>query len=393
MRASLWQTSDLPTVVIVLGTRPEAVKLAPVVRCLESSPDLRSVIVSTGQHRDMLDQMLAALNLKVDIELGVMKDHQSLPALTSRLIARVAEALDEVRPDAVVVQGDTTSAFTGALAAFYARVPVGHVEAGLRSGSLDNPFPEELNRRLISQMARWNFAPTVRAASDLRNEGVPEDRILVTGNTVVDNLLWVLRSGRVGCSPFVSSGRHVLVTLHRRETQGPAMTRLVEVLTCLVSRGDVEVVLPMHRSPPVRESLMRGVRRNPLLRLVEPLGYFEFIGAIAAADLIITDSGGVQEEAPTFGTPVLVVRETTERPEGIEAGTCQLVGTDPARLFAAATSLLDKPVARRQKTTPTSPFGDGKAAFRIVERLACDLRRSDALAPDSHQGDPGRSGS
>ena len=181
------------------------------------------MIVSTGQHRDMLDQMLAALNLKVDIELGVMKDHQSLPALTSRLIARVAEALDEVRPDAVVVQGDTTSAFTGALAAFYARVPVGHVEAGLRSGSLDNPFPEELNRRLISQMARWNFAPTVRAASDLRNEGVPEDRILVTGNTVVDNLLWVLRSGRVGCSPFVSSGRHVLVTLHRRETQGPAM--------------------------------------------------------------------------------------------------------------------------------------------------------------------------
>ncbi len=370
-----------PKVAIVIGTRPEAIKLAPVVRHLQSSPVLTSVVISTGQHLDMVDQMLEALDVQVDVELRVMQDRQSLPALTALLMTRLGEALDEVQPDAILVQGDTTSAFVGALAAFYARIPVGHVEAGLRSGSLDNPFPEELNRRLISRIARWNFAPTPIAASHLLGEGVGGDHVLVTGNTVIDNLLWALGSGRIGSSPFTSSRRHVLVTLHRRETQGPAMTRIAESLASLADRADVELVLPMHPSPAVRESLMTGIGGHSALQLIEPLDYFDFVAAMAAADLIITDSGGVQEEATIFGTPVLVVRETTERPEGIDAGTSHLVGTDPSRILQAAGSLLDEPAARGLTKTTASPFGDGAAAPRIVDRLARDLRSSDASPP------------
>jgi UDP-N-acetylglucosamine 2-epimerase (non-hydrolysing) len=365
-------------VAIVIGTRPEAIKLAPIVRHLNSSPILRPVVISTGQHLDMVDQMLEALDVQVDVELRVMQDRQSLPALTASLMAALSGALEKVHPDAVLVQGDTTSAFIGALAAFYAHIPVGHVEAGLRSGSLDNPFPEELNRRLITRIARWNFAPTALAASRLLAEGVRDDQVLVTGNTVIDNLLWALGSGRTGSSPFATDRRHVLVTLHRRETQGPAMTRIAEVLMSLVNRDDVEVVLPMHPSPAVRESLIPGVDSHPALRLIEPLDYFDFIAAMGEADLIITDSGGVQEEAPIFGTPVLVVRETTERPEGIEAGTSLLVGTDPSRLLEAANSALDEPAVRDQKRKAESPFGDGTASPQIIDRLARDLRHSEA---------------
>ncbi|WP_354642673.1 non-hydrolyzing UDP-N-acetylglucosamine 2-epimerase [Kitasatospora camelliae] len=357
---------------VILGTRPEAVKLAPVLRALEESTDFAPLLVNTGQHREMLDQMLARLQLTPHHDLAVMKDRQQLSDLTGRLVEGIGRVLRAEGPDLVIVQGDTTSTLCGALAAFYERIPVAHVEAGLRSGVLDNPFPEELNRLLVSRLTRWHFAPTERAGARLRSEGVPADNVYVTGNTVIDNLLWVRRRA-AGRSAFRTGLRGILVTLHRRENQGDRMRAMAATLLRLARRSDVEILLPVHRSPAVRDVLVTALRDQPNITLTDPLDYFDFTASLAASDLVLTDSGGVQEEAPSLDKPVLVLRTTTERPEVVTAGAARLVGTDPDAIHAAANGLLDDPALYRSMAEAPSPFGDGRAAQRITTRLAEDF--------------------
>ncbi|MBT2385071.1 UDP-N-acetylglucosamine 2-epimerase (non-hydrolyzing) [Streptomyces sp. ISL-11] len=357
---------------LVLGTRPEAIKLAPVARAMARSPLFDPIVVTTGQHREMLQQMLDLLHVPVHTQLDVMRDRQQLSTLTARLIDGLGETVRAERPDLVIVQGDTTTALTGALAAFYEHIPIAHVEAGLRTGVLDNPFPEEANRRLIGRMARWHFAPTPRAAAHLTAEGVPDAEVFTTGNTVIDNLLWVLAEG-TGRSLFESELRRVLVTLHRRENQGATMRAMGGALRRLADRGDVEMVLPLHKSPAVRDALLPELTGHPNIRVVEPLGYVDFSATLASCDLVLTDSGGIQEEAPTLGKPALVLRTTTERPEAVEAGAARLVGTEPESILEAAITLLDDPVAYERMATAGNPFGDGRATDRIVAQLAEDF--------------------
>ncbi|WP_431047919.1 non-hydrolyzing UDP-N-acetylglucosamine 2-epimerase [Streptomyces sp. P1-3] len=384
---------------LLLGTRPEAIKLAPVARAMAASSLFEPMVVTTGQHREMLDQMLGLLGVGVKTDLAVMRDRQRLPELTARLVAGLGAAIRTERPDVVVVQGDTTTALCGALAAFYERVPVAHVEAGLRTGVLDNPFPEELNRRLIGRMAFWHFAPTARSAAHLRAEGVPAEQVITTGNTVVDNLLWVLREG-TGRSAFRTGARRVLLTLHRRENQGHRMRAMGAALRQLADRGDVEIVLPLHRSPAVRDALLPELAGHPAVTVVEPLDYLDFAATLAACDLVLTDSGGVQEEAPSLGKPALVLRTTTERPEAVEAGAARLVGTDPQAILAAAVRLLDDRAEYGRMAQARHPFGDGRAAEHIVARLAEDFKggpvragRSGAKEDDGRPLGDGASGS
>lgn len=364
---------------VVLGTRPEAIKLAPVIRALEDAPLFAPVLINTGQHREMLEHMLRRLGLTVRHDLAVMRERQQLSALTARLVGGLGELIREERPDLVMVQGDTSSTLCGALAAFYEHVPVAHVEAGLRSGVIDDPFPEELNRRLVSRMTRWHFAPTPRAAAALTDEAVPAADIMVTGNTVIDNLLWARRRAD-GRSAFRSGRRGLLVTLHRRENQGTRMRALADTLLRLADRPDVEVLVPLHKSPAVRDVLVPALSGNPRITLTEPLDYFDFISTLAACTLVLTDSGGVQEEAPSFDKPVLVLRDTTERPEVVRAGAARLVGTDPDAVHAAATALLDDPVSYGRMAAARNPFGDGHASERILGALAHDFGRATAPA-------------
>jgi UDP-N-acetylglucosamine 2-epimerase (non-hydrolysing) len=359
-------------VLVILGTRPEAIKLAPVVRALQASPRFAPVLCSTDQHKEMLEQMLDAMQLVPDYRLGLMRHQQALPALTSLAVSGLGEVIRLEKPAAVVVQGDTTTCMCGALAACYESVPVAHVEAGLRSGCPDNPFPEELNRRVVAQLARWHFAPTRGAASNLRREGIDAASIEVTGNTGIDNLHWVLDRG-LGSPRFRTGLRHVLVTLHRRENQGETMRGLAGAIRKLATRGDIEVLLPLHRSPAVRDVIGPVLADTPNVTLTDPLGYLEFTASLASADLVLTDSGGVQEEAPSLGKPVLVLRETTERPEAIAAGVASLVGTSAVAVYQAATRLLDDPAAYAAMAQAVSPFGDGRAAARIVSRLTAEL--------------------
>ncbi|MFH8369687.1 non-hydrolyzing UDP-N-acetylglucosamine 2-epimerase [Streptomyces sp. NPDC018031] len=371
---------------LVLGTRPEAIKLAPVARAMAASSRFEPMVVTTGQHREMLHQMLGLLGVGVKTDLAVMRDRQGLAELTARLMRGLGGAIRTERPDLVVVQGDTTTALCGALAAFYERVPVAHVEAGLRTGVPDNPFPEELNRCLIGRIAHWHFAPTASAARHLLAEGVPAAQVRVTGNTVVDNLLWVLAEG-AGRSAFRTGPRRVLLTLHRRENQGDAMRAMGSALRRLADRGDVEIVLPLHRSPAVRDALLPQLGGHSRVRVVEPLDYLDFAATLADCDLVLTDSGGVQEEAPGLGKPALVLRTTTERPEAVEAGAALLVGTDPEVILAAAGRLLDDPEEYRRMARARHPFGDGHAAERIVDRLAEDFTEgppSPGPGPERH---------
>lgn len=357
---------------ILLGTRPEAIKLAPIVRAMTETPDFEPIVVSSGQHREMLQQMLHLLGVRVRADLAVMRDRQRLPALTSRLVEALDRTLGEHRPDLVMVQGDTTTALCGALAASYEQIPVAHVEAGLRTGNLYNPFPEELNRQVIGRVARWHFAPTERAAAHLLAEGVPDRHVVVTGNTVIDNLLWMLARAE-GRSAFRGiADRRILVTLHRRENQGTEMRGIAGTLRRIADRGDCELLLPLHLSPAVRESLLPSISGHPNITIVEPLGYPDFAATLAACDLVLTDSGGVQEEAPSLGKPVLVLRTTTERPEAIEAGAARLVGTDAGDVLAAAATLLDDPAEYRRMACAVNPFGDGRATGRILAALLRD---------------------
>lgn len=357
---------------LVLGTRPEAIKLAPVARAMAGSELFEPIVVTTGQHREMLQQMLGLLGVDVRVALDVMRNRQQLSDLTARLVARLGEVMREQRPDLVVVQGDTTTALVGALAAFYEKIPVAHVEAGLRTGVIDNPFPEELNRSLIGRIARWHFAPTPAAARHLTDEGVPAEQVFTTGNTVIDNLLWVLAEG-TGTSAFRTQARRILVTLHRRENQGERMRGMSRALRKLAGRGDVEIVLPLHKSPAVRDALLPGLDGHTGIRLVEPLDYLDFATTLAECDLVLTDSGGIQEEAPSLSKPALVLRTTTERPEAVEAGATRLIGTDPDAIVTWAERLLDDPAEYRRMASAGNPFGDGQATARVLAQLAEDF--------------------
>lgn len=365
------RSAATPLISVILGTRPEAVKLAPVIRAL--SPQMRTRIVLTGQHKEMVDDLLADLGLCPDVNFGVMRPRQSLNTLTARLMANLADEIAEHRPDAVVVQGDTTTALCAALASFHESVPVAHVEAGLRSRRRDNPFPEEANRRLVGQLATWHFAPTARARHNLLAEGRHENAVDLTGNTVIDSLLWVQQCG-LGKSAFAPSVRRkLLVTLHRRETQGPDMVALCRAIAGISRELDLDVVLPMHRSPAVRDCILPELSSEKNVCLTEPLGYLDFVATLADATLVVTDSGGIQEEAPSLGVPLLVARDTTERPEAIEAGCGRLIGTDPDNLIFNVRNILGDPLLYSAMAQATNPFGDGHAAERIADRLAGDL--------------------
>jgi UDP-N-acetylglucosamine 2-epimerase (non-hydrolysing) len=358
-------------VMTVLGTRPEVIKLAPVIAELRRRGDAESIVVSTGQHREMLDQMLRVFDIEPDVDLDVMRPEQRLPDLTADLVRGVGEVVAELRPSWVVVQGDTTTTMCSALAAFYENVPVAHVEAGLRSGDRFAPFPEEVNRSVVARVADLHFCPTTHSAANLIREAVAGEDVIVTGNTVIDSLLWAVEHARLIDPPVPRTRRRrILLTLHRRESHGEAMRSVCDAVRQLAARPDIEVVFPVHRSPAVRDVVRPELEGKAGVHLCEPLDYLSLVHVLDSCDVVLTDSGGLQEEAPAFGKPVLVLRETTERPEAVEAGVAYLVGTDAGPIVEAVTSLLDDPVAYAHMAHPENPFGDGRAGERIVSRLA-----------------------
>jgi len=373
------QPRPTPLVSVVFGTRPEAIKLFPVIQAIAARGETRLSVCVTGQHREMLDQVLDIAGLSPDHDLDLMQPGQSLDAITARLLTGIGAVLDRDRPDLVLVQGDTVTAMAGALAAYYRKIPIGHVEAGLRSGDLYHPWPEEVNRKVIGTMADLHFAPTETAAAALRAEAVPADRIIVTGNTVIDALHWAAKRlavepGRAGIvEPLAQrfAGRRIIgVTTHRRENFGPGLAAIAEAIATIADREDVAILFPVHLNPAVRAAMLPVLGDRANVALLEPLDYPNFVRLLQLAELMLTDSGGVQEEAPALGKPVLVMRETTERPEGIAAGTARLVGADSARIVAETTRLLDDATAYQAMARAHNPFGDGKSAARIAEIVA-----------------------
>lgn len=357
---------------VVFGTRPEAIKLAPLVQVLRDRSDVDLRVVSTSQHGEMLRQVLDIFGIRPDVDLQLMQPGQTLEDLTARVVTGMRSWLESERPDVLIVQGDTTTVFAASLAAFYQRIPVAHVEAGLRSHHPYNPFPEEMNRRLTSAMATLHFAPTALARTNLLAEGIGEDRIFVTGNTVVDALQQIARSDAFARAPlpFDHAGRLLLVTLHRRESFGDTMREMCGALRSIVDRyADVRAVIPVHRNPAVQAAVTSELAGVDRVTLLEPLDYVTFLRILQSCTFVLTDSGGVQEEAPVFGKPVLVLRETTERREALDAGVARLVGTRPADVVAAASVLLDDPAAYAAMARGGSPFGDGHAAGRIADHL------------------------
>ena len=360
----------MPRVMVVYGTRPEAIKLAPVVTALAAAPGLEVVTVVTGQHRAMLDQVNALFGISPDVDLDVIQPRQQLHDLTARVMAGVTEAVRAHRPDAVVVQGDTTTAFVAGLAAFYERVPVLHVEAGLRTEDRYNPFPEEMNRRLTTQLASLHFAPTPLSRANLLADGTDPADVVVTGNTVIDALLAVLERKVPLEDPALAvldGGPAVLVTSHRRESWGGPMGRTAAAIARLAKEfPHVRFVLPAHLNPVVREVLLPPLQGFDNVTITEPLSYSDFAHAMDAASIMLTDSGGVQEEAPSLGKPVLVLRENTERPEAVDAGTVRLVGTDEDRIVQEVGTLLTDPTAYDAMARAVNPYGDGLASGRIA---------------------------
>ena len=371
-------------ILCVFGTRPEAIKLFPVIAALRDQPGLEPVVCVSAQHRQMLDQVLAIAGVVPDFDLDVMKPDQSLDSLTATLLTGLGAVMDEVRPARVIVQGDTATAMAGALAAYYRKIPVDHVEAGLRSGNILHPWPEEVNRKIIGAMASLHFAPTDTAAEALRRENVDPARIHVTGNTVIDALHWV--TARIAAEPELAGGladlearfagkRIIGVTSHRRENFGGGMEAIAGAIRDIAARPDVAVIFPVHLNPNVRSVMHGELAGLDNVALVEPLDYPHFARLLALAEIMLTDSGGVQEEAPALGKPVLVMRETTERPEGIEAGTAKLVGTERARIVTEIFTLLDDKAAYESMARAHNPFGDGHSARRIAELLAHEIGR------------------
>ena len=366
---------DRLRVLLTFGTRPEAIKMAPVVReCRRRSDRIETVVCLTGQHREMLDQVTDHFHIPVDLDLDLMLPDQSLSQITSRCLQGLDAALATYRPDCLIAQGDTTTVMAAAMASFYRQIPFVHVEAGLRTGNLQAPWPEEFNRRAASLLASLHCAPTRRAAENLLAEGVPPPMVHVTGNTVVDALLWTLSGRRGQTAPWpakyawLGRRRMVLITGHRRESFPQGMRQICQAIVTLADRfPDVEFVYPVHLNPQVRRPVERFLAGHPRIHLVPPAPYPEFVWLMDRATLILTDSGGVQEEALSLHKPVLVTRETTERPESLESGGAELVGTDARRIVAGVSSLLLDRSARASRRIATTPYGDGKAAVRIVD--------------------------
>ncbi|MBA3896752.1 MAG: UDP-N-acetylglucosamine 2-epimerase (non-hydrolyzing) [Sphingomonadaceae bacterium] len=363
---------------VVFGTRPEAIKLFPVIAALRMQPDLEVRVCVTAQHREMLDQVLTLAGIAPEIDLDLMRPDQSLDALSAALLTGIGATLDTEKPDRVIVQGDTSTAMIGALAAYYRKIPVAHVEAGLRSGDIGHPWPEEVNRRIVATIADLHFAPTRTAADALRNEGIDPASIYETGNTVIDAL--IATRDRLRADPSLARGlddlavrfadrRIVAVTTHRRENFD-AMTTIASAIARIAERPDIAVVFPVHPNPNVRGAMDAVLTGLPNVAMIDPLDYPHFVRLLDMAHLVLTDSGGVQEEAPSLGKPVLVMRETTERPEGIAAGTARLVGTDADRIVGETFTLLDDNSAYEAMARAHGPYGDGRAAQRIARIIA-----------------------
>jgi UDP-N-acetylglucosamine 2-epimerase (non-hydrolysing) len=359
-------------ILLIFGTRPEAIKLCPVIRSLREFPELFDVRVCvTAQHREMLDQVLTAFSIRPDYDLDLMLPRQTLFQSTSRILAGLEKVLEAERPALAIVQGDTTTTFCGALAAFYLHIPVAHVEAGLRTGDMRQPFPEEMNRVLTSRLTALHFAATEWAAENLRREGVNPGAIHVTGNTGIDAVLYVrneLESGNLQGLDWQFDPRKklIVVTAHRRESFGGGFERICRALAELANREDVEIVYPVHPNPNVQDPVQRYLSAHPNVRLIEPLSYVPFVDLMRRAYLLITDSGGIQEEGPSLGKPILVLREKTERPEAVDAGTVKLVGTDAAKIISEATLLIEDRAAYDAMGRVHNPYGDGQASPRIA---------------------------
>jgi UDP-N-acetylglucosamine 2-epimerase (non-hydrolysing) len=357
-------------VLCTVGTRPEAVKMAPVILALQESGQFDCRVLATAQHRQMLDQVLEFFGLRPDVDLDIMRPNQALAALTARLLEQIDEVLEREKPDAVLAQGDTTTVMATALACFYRRIPLGHVEAGLRTWDLQNPFPEEANRVIAGRLARWHFAPTASSRDNLLQEGIPAADIVVTGNTVIDALLMTARRELPMPIELPPDRRMVLVTAHRRENFGAPFRAVCAALRTLAQRNpEVAFLYPVHPNPNVKDVAHAMLSGLPNFTLGEPLDYAPFVAAMKRSHFIISDSGGVQEEAPALGKPVLVLRDETERPEAVDEGVVRLVGPHEEAIVQAAQQLLDDPAAYAAMARGVSPYGDGQAAGRIVKVL------------------------
>lgn len=376
-------TSDTKTVLSIFGTRPEAIKMAPVVKALEETVGIESKVLVTAQHREMLDQVLELFRIEPDYDLNVMKANQDLFDITARILLELRDALDQCRPDLVLVHGDTTTCFSAALAAFYKSIPVGHVEAGLRTGDLSAPFPEEANRSLVGRLARLHFAPTASSKRNLLAENTSEDAIFVTGNTVIDALLTVQKSvGDYVASDWksiptptvdalnASPDRMILITGHRRENFGQGFINFCEALKRIANHNPQWLLIyPVHLNPNVQKPVYELLSDCPNIHLIKPQDYLPFVWLLDKCDLVITDSGGIQEEAPSLGKPVLVTREVTERPEAVEAGTVLLVGTDIEKISGNAIDILENEERYQTMSKAQNPYGDGLAASRIIAAI------------------------
>ena len=365
-------------VLSVFGTRPEAIKMAPVIKALAADPDIDAGVAVTAQHREMLDQVLKLFNIVPDYDLDLMKPGQGLTEITASMLSGLEVAIADFAPDLVLVHGDTTTTLAASLAAYYQRIPVGHVEAGLRTGNIYSPWPEEINRKVAGAIARLHFAPTDRARNNLLSENVPESHIHVTGNTVIDALLDVVfrletdvdTKAKLDNQFGIDGSRHIiLITGHRRESFGDGFQRICDAILQLAEREDVLIIYPVHLNPNVKGPVEERLSTSERVRLIPPQDYLPFVYLMSRADVILTDSGGVQEEAPSLGKPVLVMRETTERPEAVEAGTVKIVGTDPDLIVKEVSTLLDDISTRDAMARAHNPYGDGLAAARIRDAI------------------------
>ena len=362
-------------VMTIFGTRPEAIKMAPVVKALEAAPDMESIVTVTAQHREMLDQVLHLFSITPDYDLNIMSQGQTLYDVTCRALMGLQEVLKEAKPDVVLVHGDTTTTFVGALAAFYEGIPVGHVEAGLRTGNIYSPFPEEMNRKLTGAIGTYHFAPTTTSKANLLKENINPDHLYVTGNTVIDALQTTVKEDYIFTEELLNkidyvNQKVILVTTHRRENLGDPMRNVYEAIRDIIGEHEeVEVIFPMHRNPKVRSIVQEVLGDMPRVHLIEPLEYEPFANLMDRTYLIMTDSGGIQEEAPSLGKPVLVLRDTTERPEAVQAGTVKLVGTDKATVYSTAKDLITNAEMYTAMSNAVNPYGDGLASERIVQAL------------------------
>jgi UDP-N-acetylglucosamine 2-epimerase (non-hydrolysing) len=367
-------------ILVVVGTRPEAIKMAPLVRRLQDCPNLAVIVCSTGQHREMIHQVFQLFSIPPELDLDVMQPGQTLSDLTARILSGMDGIIRDNKPNRVLVHGDTTTTLAATLAAYYHKIPVGHVEAGLRTGNIYAPWPEEINRKLVDAICDKLYAPTVQSRDNLLNEGISADRILVTGNTVIDALHDVVNGPlqdaqdelKQRFSFLDSSKKVVLVTCHRRESFGEGFRNVCAALVQLANRPDVQIIFPVHLNPNVRAAF-KELHNHPHVRLIEPLDYLQFIFMLTKCHIVLTDSGGIQEEAPSLGKPVLVMREVTERPEAVAAGTVKLVGTETRRIVNAANELLDDPSAYEAMSAIHNPYGDGRACERIIASLREEL--------------------